>query len=159
MKNTLLRKVLSSFPARDFRGISNVTLTNDGDLPSWFETSDLVVSSIAAAGLMLSRLKDSSQDAIKVDRRLASFWLGMTLRPEGWNLPSIWDPIAGDYQTADGWIRLHTNAPHHRAAALTALGVEEDKGAVKSAVMRWQGIDLETGNGNSGGKRLCGRDA
>ena len=34
----------------------------------------------------------------------------------GWSLPDIWDPIAGNYQAHDGWIRLHTNYAYHRAA-------------------------------------------
>ncbi len=59
-------------------------------------------------------------------------------------MPSVWDPIAGDYEASDGWIRLHTNAPHHRAAALAALGVEGDKAAVAAAVRRWRADDLET---------------
>ncbi len=36
--------------------------------------------------------------------------------PVGWDLPDIWDPIAGNYQAQDGWIRLHTNYAYHRAA-------------------------------------------
>jgi hypothetical protein len=44
-----------------------------------------------------------------------------SLRPVGWAPPPLWDPIAGDYRTRDGWIRLHTNAPDHRAAALAVL--------------------------------------
>ena len=39
-----------------------------------------------------------------------------------------------DYATADGWIRLHTNAPHHRDAALGVLGVGVDRAAVAEAV-------------------------
>lgn len=25
--------------------------------------------------------------------------------------PPLWDPLAGAYQTADGWVRIHTNFP------------------------------------------------
>ena len=57
------------------------------------------------------------------DRRLASFWFAMSIKPEGWAFPPLRDPIAGDYATAGGWIRLHTNAPHHRDAALDVLGL------------------------------------
>jgi hypothetical protein len=62
----------------------------------------------------------------------------------GWALPSPWDPIAGDYAAADGWIRLHTNAPHHRAAALAVLGVPADKQAVAAAVQGWSASELES---------------
>jgi hypothetical protein len=50
----------------------------------------------------------------------------------------MWDPIAGNYATRDGWIRLHTNAPHHRDAALGVLRVRADKAAVADAVRRWE---------------------
>ncbi len=55
-----------------------------------------------------------------------------------------WDPIAGDYRAKDGWIRLHTNAPHHRAAALKVLGVAADKDTVAKAVAGWEMDALET---------------
>lgn len=57
----------------------------------------------------------------------------------------MWDAIAGDYRCADGWIRLHTNAAHHRAAALKVLGLEAgaDRLEVAGAVVRWSGEALE----------------
>jgi crotonobetainyl-CoA:carnitine CoA-transferase CaiB-like acyl-CoA transferase len=79
-----------------------------------------------------------------VDRRLASHWFGFSIQPIDWALPAPWDPIAGDYATADGWIRLHTNAPHHRSAALAVLGVAAEKPAVAAAVERWSAQELET---------------
>ena len=47
---------------------------------------------------------------------------------------AIWDPLAGTYRAADGWVRLHTNYPHHRAAALRALDLPAD--ADRAAVSR-----------------------
>ncbi|MGH8241600.1 MAG: CoA transferase, partial [Steroidobacteraceae bacterium] len=79
-----------------------------------------------------------------IDRRLASLWFGYSLRPVGWSLPSPWDPIAGDYATADGWIRLHTNAPRHRDAALAVLGVPANKEDVARVVATWKGAELES---------------
>lgn len=29
--------------------------------------------------------------------------------------PGEWDVLAGVYPTSDGWVRLHTNFPHHKA--------------------------------------------
>jgi hypothetical protein len=58
-------------------------------------------------------------------------------------MPAPWDPIAGDYRALDGWIRLHTNAPHHRAAALRVLGVEGDREWVAAAVTTWLASELE----------------
>ncbi len=35
-------------------------------------------------------------------------------------------PLSRFWRTADGWLRLHGNYPHHRAAALRALGARDD---------------------------------
>ncbi|MFD2263612.1 CoA transferase [Lacibacterium aquatile] len=125
---------------------SKIQVDGDGSLPSAFSVSDLAAASIGMAGLAAADLAEAAGGAramISVDRRLASFWFASSLRPEGWALPPIWDPVAGDYPTADGWIRLHTNAPHHRAAALTALGGGGDREAVAAAVRGWPGETLE----------------
>jgi crotonobetainyl-CoA:carnitine CoA-transferase CaiB-like acyl-CoA transferase len=126
--------------------LDRVAATGSGDLPSVFAVTDLAAASVAAAGLAISELTALSNSAaprVAVDRRLASFWFAMSLRPQGWAPPPPWDPIAGDYPTRDGWIRLHTNAPHHREAALKALGVEGDKASVARAVAGWSGDALE----------------
>ncbi len=34
----------------------------------------------------------------------------------------LWAPLSGDYRTADGWVRLHANYPHHADAIRRALG-------------------------------------
>ena len=86
-------------------------------LPSWFDVSGLAEASIAAAAVQAAALSDLGPQNINVDRRLCGLWFGWSLRPQGWVMPNPWDPIAGDYRARDGWIRLHTNAPHHRAAA------------------------------------------
>lgn len=126
-----------------------VNVTGKGDLPSCFRVTDLAVESIAAAGAMLQRYRSGSDtgsdnaEPVTVDRRLASFWFDMTIRPQGWQLPSLWDAVAGDYQTADGWIRLHTNAPHHLQSALAVLQQPAERAAVAKAVVQWQAGELE----------------
>ncbi|MEX0366485.1 MAG: CoA transferase, partial [Ruegeria sp.] len=81
---------------------------------------------------------------ITVDHRLASLWYGWSFRPDGWEVPDAWDPIAGDYEAADGWIKLHTNLPHHRAAALRVLDCKPNRDAVAKTVAGWQSDALET---------------
>lgn len=34
----------------------------------------------------------------------------------------LWAPLSGDYRTADGWVRLHANYPHHAVAIRRVLG-------------------------------------
>ncbi|HEY8287674.1 MAG TPA: CoA transferase [Acetobacteraceae bacterium] len=142
----------------DREALTSVTETGEGSLPSVFAVSDLAAASIGAAGLAAAELiarrrgrPHGRRPDVRVDRRLASFWFGVSLRPQGWALPPAWDPVAGDYAAADGWIRLHTNAPHHRAAALGVLGVPVDKEQVARAVARWNKAELETAVVTRGG--------
>ena len=126
----------------------------DGALPSIFATTDLAAASIGAAALAVAELinaRSGTLPAVRVDRRLASFWFAASIRPIGWSLSAPWDPLAGDYRTSDGWIRLHTNAPHHRAAAERVLGAQKDKDTVAAAVSHWEGADLEAAIVDAGG--------
>ena len=123
-----------------------IPFTGDGALPSAFAVTELACTSIAAAGQALSELlhpQIGHLSAVAVDRRLASFWFSTSLRPIGWQVPPLWDAIAGDYATRDGWIRLHTNAPHHRAAAERVLGACADRAAMAAKVAQWDSADLE----------------
>lgn len=115
-------------------------------LPSVFPVSELAAASVGVAGLAVSELLGAAGlpvPRVRVDDRLASLWFGSTLQPLGWELPPLWDAVAGDYRAADGWIRLHTNAPHHRAAALAVLGTPAERADVASAVARWEADVLE----------------
>ncbi len=114
-------------------------VVGEGARPSAFAVSELATASFSTVGQELSRLVtamnlSSEPPEITVDHRLASLWYGYSFKPKGWDMPNLWDAIAGDYQGADGWIRLHTNLPHHRAAALKVLQVEADRSAVGRAV-------------------------
>ncbi len=126
--------------------LDHLSVAGRGDLPSVFPVTDLATASVGVAGLAVAELlaqAGGAWPAVQVDRRLASFWFGMSLRPQGWALPPVWDAVAGDYRTADGWVRLHTNAPHHRAAALAVLGTAPDRESVARAVTRWDADALE----------------
>src|SRR5271166_6678355 len=117
--------------------LGQVDFVGRGDLPSAFRVSDLAVACAAAAGLAIAEFvesKHSLRPRVRADRRLTSLWFAWSIRPQGWSLPPRWDPIAGDYKTADGWIRLHTNAPHHRAAALDVLNGAADRDRVAAIV-------------------------
>jgi hypothetical protein len=121
-------------------------ITGQGALPSVFAVSDFATAALATAGLALagwSQARSGKLPAVAVDRRLASLWFGFSIAPQGWTLPPVWDPIAGDYASADGWIRLHTNAPHHRQAALRVLDTVAERACVAAAVARWPGEALE----------------
>ena len=131
----------------DVDAVDRVAFTAEGGLPSVFRSW---ISPVRPLPQPHSRSPDSSSSAMAA-RPIPSmlivgwlpFWFSMSIRPIGWSLPAPWDPIAGDYATRDGWIRLHTNAPHHRAAAERVLGVHGDKAGMAAAVAGWQKRDLE----------------
>jgi CoA-transferase family III len=136
--------------------IPELSIVGEGSLPSAFAVTDLAVASIAAAGREVAALVGS--DHVAVDRVLASMWFQTSIRPIGWDLPPVWDAVAGDYETSDGWIRLHTNAAHHRAAAMAVLGCREDREAVAATVARWSAEDLEFAVVEAGGCAAAMRD-
>ncbi len=124
------------------------------NLPSWFAVSELAAASFAVAASELAALMASNGQpvsSILIDRRLAAMWFDMTLRPQGWQLPSPWDPIAGDYPTQDGWIRLHTNAPHHRVAVQRVLAGGDKREDIARAVAKWPADALEQAIVEQGG--------
>src|SRR6516162_6859349 len=134
--------------------MAQVQFCGAGDLPSIFAVSDFAAAAVASAAAAVAQLNATRFGAappVTVSRRLASLWFGFSIAPLGWSLPAPWDPLAGDYPTSDGWIRLHTNAPHHRIAAQHVLGPHADKAAMARAVARWRKRDLETAIVEAGG--------
>ncbi len=123
-----------------------LTFTEAGALPSTFAVTELASASIGAAGQAVAQLiqqQTGRLPSVSVDRRLASFWFSSSIRPVGWQTPPLWDPVAGDYACTDGWIRLHTNAPHHRAAAERVLGKVNDRAEMANKVATWSAAELE----------------
>lgn len=130
-----------------------------GDLPSVYAVSDFASATVAAAGTALARLSGAGAERVVVDRRRASLWFEWSLKPQGWKMPSVWDPIAGNYAARDGFIRLHTNAPHHRAAALSVLRCDATRDAVSDAVQDWTAEALEDAVVTTGGCAAALRSA
>lgn len=132
------------------------TVIGEENYPSCFAVSDLASASVGAVGSAVAALIrglgfNSRSPDIVVDQRLASLWFSMSIQPVGWSLPPIWDAIAGDYETRNGWIKLHTNLPHHRAAALSVLDVASVREKVADAVRTWHADELETAIVGAGG--------
>lgn len=150
---SLLKAIWAAAGGAD-AALDRVRIVGTGSLSSAFAVSDLAAASVSAAGLAVSELMSRLEipaPSLTVDRRLASLWFGFSIKPDGWSSPPPWDALAGDYRTRDGWIKLHTNAPHHRAAALRALGVEAGRDAVERAVRGWIAEDLESAVVEAGG--------
>lgn len=118
-------------------------------LPSVYDVTACAGASVAAATLALAQWQAMRSGRalaqVRVDLRHASaaFRCERYLAPVGWQLPPVWDPLAGDYATRDGWIRLHTNYSYHRDAVLRVLDVACEREAVRDAVARADGEALE----------------
>jgi crotonobetainyl-CoA:carnitine CoA-transferase CaiB-like acyl-CoA transferase len=122
----------------------------EGALPSAFAVTDVAAASVACAGLALSELLGGAP--VTVDRRLTAFWFAWSIREQGWKRPWHWDPIAGDYKTADGWLKLHPNAPAHRAAAMKVLGgLLATREETEAKIATWKSGELEAAIVAAGG--------
>lgn len=127
--------------------LAHTTVQGSAQLASAFPVTDFAVGAIGAAGTALAQLikaQSHSMPQVVIDRKLASLWFGWSIQPIGWAMPAAWDSIAGDYPTQNGWIRLHTNAPHHKTAALRVLQCADDRSAVADVVAKWSSEALET---------------
>ncbi|WP_018913513.1 CoA transferase [Thiomonas sp. FB-6] len=147
---------LGGDPAR----LGRLRLQGEGALPGAFAVSDFAAAAVACAALAADELQGLASGAaggeapaVRVDRRLAALWFGESLRPQGWKPPPARDTLTGDHACADGWIRLHCNAPHHRAAACRVLGLDTGADAARAApaVAAWAGAELEQAVVDAGG--------
>ena len=125
-------------------------------LASCFAVSNLASASIGAVGSALAELiveleLASSTPRVIVNQRLAALWFAQSIYPIDWKLPPVWDSIAGDYKTKDGWIKLHTNLPHHRTAALSVLNCEANRETITKIIADWSANELETEIVNANG--------
>ena len=141
MTNHLLKEIWRSAQGKP-SSLEQLSFVGSGSLPSYFAVSELAAASMGTAGLALAELTHNLE--VTTDRRLASLWFNKTIAPIGWKIPS--EPALGpaDYQTRDGWIRLHTNAPHHRDAALRVLDAPANRNDVAAAVATWDATELES---------------
>ncbi len=136
-----------------------------GLLPSVFDVTGFAVAAVGAAALAVAELWSVRTGApvpgVVVDRAVAAsaFRAETRFSPDGWTLPPVWDAVAGDYRTAEGWIRLHTNYASHRAAVLTVLGTAAEREAVGAAVARWRADELEAAVVGAGGCAAALRSA
>ena len=118
-------------------------------LPSSFAVGTAAQASVAAAALAASevgRLRNGLVQRVSVDMRDAAIEASAAFLVDG-KAPKVWDPIAGLYPCADGWVRVHTNFAHHRDGVLRLLGLPEGPGssrdAVRAALARWPAIEFE----------------
>jgi crotonobetainyl-CoA:carnitine CoA-transferase CaiB-like acyl-CoA transferase len=82
--------------------------------------------------------------SVDVRRATASLRSGHYMKLGDGEVSARRNSIMGIYPAKDGrWSYLHCNFPNHRAAALSVLGVAEDRDAVAAAVAKWDALELE----------------
>jgi crotonobetainyl-CoA:carnitine CoA-transferase CaiB-like acyl-CoA transferase len=86
---------------------------------------------------------DTTPVRVDLPRAAASFGSERGLRVDGEPPGSVWAELSGVYRGRDGWIRLHCNYPHHAAAVVRALGVDDSRDAVAAAVARRDVLDVQ----------------
>lgn len=131
-----------------FNDAENYKVEGSQQLESRFCVTQLAAHSVASVGCAISKLVQSLQlsaerPQVCVNSHLASHWFKQSIYPIDWELAPAWDNIAGDYQSRDGWIRLHTNLPHHRQAALSVLGCSGHPVTVAQAIISESAEQLE----------------
>ena len=128
-----------------------VTFTGGTDpiLPTPFRVGVAGAATLAATGLAAADLWDlrgGRQQPVSVDvrRATASLRSGHYMKLGDGDVSAARNSVMGVYPTKDGrWSYLHCNFPNHRAAALSVLGVPDDRDAVAKAVLKWNALDLE----------------
>jgi crotonobetainyl-CoA:carnitine CoA-transferase CaiB-like acyl-CoA transferase len=150
MTNDALRTILPIAGWPEGRA-NTVEITGGADpiLPTPFRLGETSSATLAAIGLAVSdlwELRTGRKQEIIVDTRQATASLrgGNYLVIEGAPVSTERNTVMGVYPAKNGrWSYLHCNFPNHRAAALSVLGVPEDREAVRQAVAQWDALELE----------------
>jgi hypothetical protein len=93
----------------------------------------------AAADLAVARGRPAPSIGLEADEVVAAFESERRLRAPGLESATGFAELSRFTETADGWIRLHGNYPHHRAALLHVLVEDDPLGAARG----WRALDLE----------------
>ena len=150
MTNEILRTLLP-IAGWDEERTQGLTITGGTDpiLPTSFRIGDTSTAALSAVGLAVSDLWESrtgrrQEVAVDARRATASLRSGKYMQMDGASVSTERNTVMGVYPTKDGrWSYLHCNFPNHRTAALSVLGVAEDRDAVTKAVAKWNAQDLE----------------
>lgn len=129
----------------------------DLGLPSVFRVGEFAAWAVAAAhsqAAVFFATRNGVEPApeVRVDLREAviAFRSERYLRVDG-EAAFEWAPLSGDYEAADGWVRLHCNFEHHAEIACRVLDVPQERAAVEAAVRRRGRFDIEDAIAKAGG--------
>ncbi|RBY92690.1 CoA transferase [Blastococcus sp. TF02A-30] len=120
-----------------------VEVTGTTGLGGPLAVGDLVLGAVAAE-LAAAQVLTGGPAPVRLD----AAHVGLAVRSEryarlrGRPVGLGFAPLSRFWRTADGWLRLHGNYPHHRAAAAAVLG-SDDVDAVAGAALEWPAEELE----------------
>jgi crotonobetainyl-CoA:carnitine CoA-transferase CaiB-like acyl-CoA transferase len=131
--------------------LRQVDITGGADpiLPTPFRIGAAGAAALAATGLAaadLWELRTGRRQEVGVDLRqaVASLRSGHYMKIDGAAISTERNPVMGVYPAKNGrWSYIHANFPNHRAAAMSVLGVAEEREAVRQAVAKWDALELE----------------
>lgn len=130
----------------------------DPALPSSFRVGtaaqvSIALAAVAAAQLWHMRTGRAQHVAVDMHHAAVEFRSERHLAIDGAPAPPEWDAIAGLYRAGGGgWVRLHTNFPHHREGVLRLLQCVPERAAVQGALANWSALAFEQAAGEAG---LC----
>src|SRR5437879_2874880 len=126
-----------------------ITGHSDPILPTPFRIGETGAAALAAVGLAVAdlwELRSGRRQEVAIDLRQATASLrsGHYLQVDGAGVPTERNAVMGMYPAKNGrWSYIHANFPNHRAAALSVLGCEDNRDAVREAVAQWDALELE----------------
>lgn len=68
-----------------------------------------------------------------------SYWLLNNEKPGG----DLFDELSGIYKTKDGFVRIHTNFPHHKQGILDLLQCQATRESIQTALFNWDSQEFE----------------
>ncbi|KAK0491559.1 CoA-transferase family III domain-containing protein [Armillaria novae-zelandiae] len=121
---------------------------------SSFNLGDAAQATIGLSALSAAyfhQLRTGVEQDVSVDSRHAAleFHSETHYTLDGVKTGSVWDSIAGLYKTRNGgYVRIHTNFPHHRKGILDILDIPDTptvtRFQVQHSLVQWDSIEFET---------------
>jgi crotonobetainyl-CoA:carnitine CoA-transferase CaiB-like acyl-CoA transferase len=116
----------------------------------------VAATTLAAAELVRERHGGPPPVTVHIGHAAEAFRSERHLKVAGEDAGDLWAGISGDYEAADGWVKLHANYPHHGDAILRALGTSAD--GLPAAVARRTAVEVEDAVLAAGGAAAAMRD-
>ncbi len=120
-------------------------------LPAGMLVHDAVAAASLSAALLAARVTGHPTPRVSLDpvRVATAVTSERHFRLRGKPMDS-WAELSGFWESADGWVRTHTNYPHHRLRLLGALGLSNSAGRdeVQTALSNLASAEIE--------ERVCG---